>query len=273
MYETLFKDMESSFKPVLDVAEINRKTLEKLTSLQTECISDCVTASVRQIQALSTAADPQAALELQISFARDFEAKLANTAGLNAAAINEASAAIKAVVEQSLEGFDPLTSLNELFAGSPLTPSASQPAPAARPAPVKPQPEADKPAETASKTSPVAAAQKTETIAATAKPAARKTTRKKAAPKVAAAVKAAKKAPAKATAEKKAAPAAKPAAKKAATQKATVKKATQKTPAASPVAETKAAPQKPVRSKAVPTAPKAAPAMTSAPTTSGTGKA
>ncbi|MEH6813178.1 MAG: phasin family protein, partial [Motiliproteus sp.] len=103
MYESFFKEIESSLKPALDIAEINRKALEKLAAVQSNCLSECIEASVKQFQALTKATDPQAAAELQVKFFQDFEAKLANSAGQNVATLTDASDELKVILTNASE--------------------------------------------------------------------------------------------------------------------------------------------------------------------------
>ncbi|MCW8885519.1 MAG: phasin family protein [Motiliproteus sp.] len=247
MYESFFKEIESSLKPALDVAEINRKAVEKLASVQSNCLSECIEASVKQFQALTTATDPQSAAELQIKFFQDFEAKLVNTAEQNVATLTEASEELKVIMDKSFEDLAKMSpvKLEEMFSSvnleelsklNPLADLLKTSAPAA--APVAKKPAAKKPAP-AKKEAAQPAAKKAPVRRAAAKPAV-KTEAKPAAPKAAA----------KKPAAKKAEPTKKPAAEPA------VKAA------AKPAAE---AVQKPVKTKAAPAVAKAAPARAAAP--------
>ncbi|OMH32753.1 phasin family protein [Motiliproteus sp. MSK22-1] len=273
MYESFFKDVESSLKPAIDMAAVNQKALAKLTSLQAECINECVDAQFKQFQALSKSKDPQSAVELQISFIKDFEAKVANTAELNVAAINDASEAIKKIVNQGLEQLaqhNPLTSLFSEYLDLSNTAAAEKTASTASSEELK-----------------KAAAPKVVTPTSSATPApgvqikkaaeTNKTDKKTSASPVSRVKKTAAKKPAAAPkpATKKGADA-KPAAKKAETvakpgkvtddsiNKAAPGSATQNPDTAKPTTSAKE-PQKAVKSKAAPTAKKSAPARAAAP--------
>lgn len=101
MYEKMFEDMKSRMKPVMDLAETNKKVLETLAAVQKESMTDVVNASLEQFKSLSQVKDPKAALELQVSFYKALEAKMADTTEKSIAAITEAKEAFVAVVEES----------------------------------------------------------------------------------------------------------------------------------------------------------------------------
>ena len=50
MYDDMLKEMKDKMAPVVEMAEINKKTAETLVSLQTEYLSDFVNASLAQIK-------------------------------------------------------------------------------------------------------------------------------------------------------------------------------------------------------------------------------
>ncbi|MBN1005400.1 phasin family protein [Amphritea pacifica] len=191
MYEEMMKDVQENMKPVVDMAEINKKAAEKLIELQSGYVSDFVNATMAQMQALSSIKDPKEAIDLQVEYVKTLETKLTNVAEEEMAALNSAKAELTAVIEKSFAGLG-LKDMNYFEDLSKFMTAA---------------------APTAKKADPKPAAK------ATAKPApAKKAAAPKPAPAKAAAPKAAAKpAPAKAAAPK---PAAKPAAKKAPAKKA-----------------------------------------------------
>ena len=109
MNENFIANMKSNLQPMMDVAEINRKTFEKLTTLQSNCMTDCLNAGIEQFKALSKTQEPQAATELQVQFFKHIEAKLTNTAEQEVAAFNEAQKAITEVME---EGYTRMTDMS-----------------------------------------------------------------------------------------------------------------------------------------------------------------
>ncbi|MEH6823224.1 MAG: phasin family protein [Motiliproteus sp.] len=101
MYDNLFVDMNTRIKPVMDLIETNKKVLEKLAGVQKDSMSDVVSASMEQFQALAQCKDPKAALELQVKFFKALEAKMTDTTEKSIAAFTEAKDAFSAVIEES----------------------------------------------------------------------------------------------------------------------------------------------------------------------------
>ncbi len=101
MNENFITNMKSNLQPMVDVAEISRKAFEELASLQSNCMTDCLNASLEQLKTLAEAQDPQAVTELQIQFFKDMEIKLAEAAEQEVAAFSEAQEAISDVVQKS----------------------------------------------------------------------------------------------------------------------------------------------------------------------------
>ncbi|WP_299203137.1 phasin family protein [uncultured Amphritea sp.] len=210
MYEDMMKDVKENMKPVVDMAEINKKAAEKLIALQSGYVSDFVNATMAQMQALSSIKDPKEAIELQVEFVKTLEAKLSSVAEEEIAALNSAKDELTAVIEKSFAGlglkdmnyFEDLSKFMT-SAAAPAAKAESKPAAApkaaAKPAPAKkaaapkaaakPAPAAKKPA--------AAPAKKTAAPAAKAAPVKKAAPAKKAeAPAAAAPAPAAKPAPA-----------------------------------------------------------------------------
>ncbi len=101
MYDNLFADMNTRMKPIMDLIETNKKVLEKLAGVQKDSMSDVVSASMEQFQALAQCKDPKAALELQVRFFKALEAKMTDTTEKSIAAFTEAKDAFSAVIEES----------------------------------------------------------------------------------------------------------------------------------------------------------------------------
>lgn len=228
MYEDMMKDVQDNMKPVVDMAEINKKAAEKLIELQSRYVSDFVNATMAQMQALSSIKDPQEAIELQVEYVKSLESKLTSVAEEEMAALSSAKGELKAVIEKSFEGLglkdmNYFEDLSKFMTPATAAKTAPKAAPKAKPAaaPAKKAPAAKKAA--------TPAAKKPAPVAKAATP--------KAAPKKATAPKAA--APAKkaaAPAAKKPAPVAKAAAPKAAPKKAAAPKTAAPKKAAAPKA-------------------------------------
>jgi len=226
MYDDLMKDVQEKMQPAIDVAEVNKKALETLFSLQSEYVTDFVDSSVAQLKALSEVKEAKDAIELQVQFFKNLELKTTSVAEKELAALTSAKEEISEIVEKSLSEISEMPYVSDF----------------------------NKFLNEAAEATSAAIAEATETATAAMTP----VTEAKAAP--AATPAAAKPAPKKAAAPKKA-PAKKAPAKKApvakAAPKAAPKAAAPKAAAAKP--EAKAAPAKPATPKAAPkaAAPKA----------------
>ncbi|MEY3038625.1 MAG: hypothetical protein RL143_1192 [Pseudomonadota bacterium] len=99
----MMNEIKDSMKPVMAMAEINKKTAEALISLQSSYVTEVVNASLAQMKTLSETKDAKAALELQVAFLKDAEAKMTEVAEKEIAALAAAKAELTAVVESSLE--------------------------------------------------------------------------------------------------------------------------------------------------------------------------
>ncbi|WP_421869197.1 phasin family protein [Motiliproteus sp.] len=101
MYEKVLEDMKARMQPVLDLAETNKKAMETLASVQKESMTDVVNASLEQFKAVAECKEPQAALDLQVKFYKDLEAKMTESAEKSIAAITEAKEAYVSAVEDA----------------------------------------------------------------------------------------------------------------------------------------------------------------------------
>ncbi len=101
MYEKMFADLKARMQPVVELAETNKKAMEKLAALQKDSMTEVVNASVEQFKELAQCKDPKAALDQQVIFYKALEAKMSDTAEKSIAAITEAKDAFVAVVEES----------------------------------------------------------------------------------------------------------------------------------------------------------------------------
>lgn len=101
MYEQMFTDMKDRMQPMMDLAETNKKAMETLTVLQKDSMTDMFNASLEQFKALSQCKDPKAALELQMSFYKDMEGKMASAAEKSMSVMTETKETYVSVMEES----------------------------------------------------------------------------------------------------------------------------------------------------------------------------
>ncbi len=101
MTDKAIGDWASGLKPMMDIVEINRRTFEKFTRLQSKCLSDCMKANFQQVKALTASKDAQDAIESQMKFIKEVENTLAATVEQEVEAANEARDAISEIMEVS----------------------------------------------------------------------------------------------------------------------------------------------------------------------------
>ena len=155
MYEDLMKDVQEKMKPAIDVAEVNKKALETLFSLQSEYITDFVDSSVAQMKALSEVKEAKDAIELQVSFLKNLEVKMSSVAEKELATLTSAKEEITGIVEKSLSEISEMpyvTDFNKFItdateAATAAVTRATEAAPA--PAPAKKAPAKKAPAKKA----------------------------------------------------------------------------------------------------------------------------
>ncbi|MFT6916399.1 MAG: phasin family protein [Motiliproteus sp.] len=112
MYQDIVENMKTQMKPVMDLVETNKVTLEALAALQKSSLHEVMKTSMDQLQALAECKDPQVAMELQAKFYQELGAKMSSTTEQSIAAMTTAKdafsaaievAATKAVVENEIE--------------------------------------------------------------------------------------------------------------------------------------------------------------------------
>ena len=96
------KDVQEKMQPAIDVAEVNKKALETLFSLQSEYVTDFVDSSVAQLKALTEVKEAKDAIELQVEYFKNLEAKMTSVAEKELAALTTAKEEISGIVEKSL---------------------------------------------------------------------------------------------------------------------------------------------------------------------------
>ena len=110
----MYDKMKESMQPMVDMAEINKKTTEKLIALQSSYVSDFVNASLTQMKTLSEVREPKQALELQVKYLKEIEAKLTDVAEKEMAALVEAKEELTGLVEKSAADMGDMKDLKEM---------------------------------------------------------------------------------------------------------------------------------------------------------------
>ncbi len=98
----MYEDMKDKMKPVMDMAEINKKTTETLIALQSQYVSEFVNSSLTQMKALTETKEPKAAFEAQVQYLKDVEAKLTDVAEKEMAALTSAREELTGIIEKSV---------------------------------------------------------------------------------------------------------------------------------------------------------------------------
>ena len=132
MYDDLMKDVQEKMKPAIDVAEVNKKALETLFSLQSEYVTDFVDSSVAQLKALSEVKDAKDAIELQVQFFKNLEVKMTSVAEKELAALTTAKEEISGIVEKSLADIKEMPYVSDFNKFITEATEATTPAPAAK---------------------------------------------------------------------------------------------------------------------------------------------
>lgn len=114
MYEDMMKDVQNKMKPVTEMAEINKLTAEKLISLQTEYVTDLFNSGLAQMKALSEVKEPKAAIELQVKYFKDLEAKLTNVAEQEIATLTAAKEKLTEIVEKGVSEISEVPAMAEV---------------------------------------------------------------------------------------------------------------------------------------------------------------
>lgn len=102
MYDNMLKEMQDKMKPVTELADINKKAVEKIFALQSGYFADCVNAGLAQVKALAEVKEPKQALELQMDFIKQQEAKWTEVAEQEMAALTEVREEMSSLFEQGL---------------------------------------------------------------------------------------------------------------------------------------------------------------------------
>eukprot|EP01156_Anaeramoeba_ignava_P015721 Anaeramoba_ignava/a615076_11.p2 GENE.a615076_11~~a615076_11.p2 ORF type:complete len:156 (+),score=0.76 a615076_11:58-525(+) len=97
----MYEEMKDKMKPVMDMAEINKKTAETIISLQSDYFTDFVNTSLAQVKALTEVKEPKEALDLQIKFVKELEEKITSVAEKEVAALTDAKEQLTAIFEKS----------------------------------------------------------------------------------------------------------------------------------------------------------------------------
>lgn len=114
MYDTMMKTFADQMAPFNKAAEINKKTAEKLFELQSAYMTEMFNAGMSQFKALTGATEPKSAVEMQIAFYREMEAKLTAAAEQEVAALTTAREELTSVFEESMASLAEADYLKEM---------------------------------------------------------------------------------------------------------------------------------------------------------------
>ena len=114
MYDAMMKNFADQMAPFTKVAEINKKTAEKLFELQSAYMTEMFNAGMTQFKALTGATEPKCAVEMQIAFYKEMEAKLTAAAEQEVAALTSAREELTSVFEESMAAIADTDYLKEM---------------------------------------------------------------------------------------------------------------------------------------------------------------
>lgn len=114
MYDAMMKNFADQMAPFTKVAEINKKTAEKLFELQSAYMTEMFNAGMTQFKALTGATEPKSAIEMQIAFYKEMEAKLTAAAEQEVAALTSAREELTSVFEESMAAIADTDYLKEM---------------------------------------------------------------------------------------------------------------------------------------------------------------
>lgn len=114
MYDAMMKNFADQMAPFTKVAEINKKTAEKLFELQSAYMTEMFNAGMTQFKALTGATEPKSAVEMQIAFYKEMEAKLTTAAEQEVAALTSAREELTSVFEESMAAIADTDYLKEM---------------------------------------------------------------------------------------------------------------------------------------------------------------
>ena len=114
MYDAMMKNFADQMAPFTKVAEINKKTAEKLFELQSAYMTEMFNAGMTQFKALTGATEPKSAVEVQIAFYKEMEAKLTAAAEQEVAALTSAREELTSVFEESMAAIADTDYLKEM---------------------------------------------------------------------------------------------------------------------------------------------------------------
>lgn len=134
MYDTMMKTFADQMAPFNKAAEINKKTAEKLFELQSAYMTEMFNAGMSQFKALTGATEPKSAVEMQIAFYKEMEAKLTAAAEQEVAALTTAREELTSVFEESMASLAEVDYLKEMgnFDFTAMMPTAEKKPRAAR---------------------------------------------------------------------------------------------------------------------------------------------
>lgn len=114
MYDAMMKNFAEQMAPFTKAAEINKKTAEKLFELQSAYMTEMFNAGMTQFKALTGATEPKSAVEMQIAFYKEMEAKLTAAAEQEVAALTSAREELTSVFEESMAAIADTDYLKEM---------------------------------------------------------------------------------------------------------------------------------------------------------------
>lgn len=103
MYNEMMNQFKAQMAPFTKAAEINKQTAEKLFGMQQTVATEMLNRGLEHVKALTESKEPKAALELQVAFFKEMEAKLNTVAEEEISALMAAKAELTEIFEKSTQ--------------------------------------------------------------------------------------------------------------------------------------------------------------------------
>jgi hypothetical protein len=103
MYNEMMNQFQAQMAPFTKAAEINKQTAEKLFGMQQTVATEMLNRGLEHVKALTESKEPKAALELQVAFFKEMEAKLNTVAEEEISALMTAKAELTEIFEKSTQ--------------------------------------------------------------------------------------------------------------------------------------------------------------------------
>ena len=101
-----YNDWSAPIQPLIDITNIGYKANQRLANLQSEFITYFINANLRQFKSLIESKDVASAIEHQVEFFNEIDAKWKGVAEQEIEAAKDAQQSISLIVEENIKSID-----------------------------------------------------------------------------------------------------------------------------------------------------------------------